>query len=343
MRLPRWSVAVLVLALSLWLLACLPGPAAAAPPPANSAAASPRLKYLPKDYWAVAEVDWSTVMSAVTNENAQKNPQYAQLKQYLQLAKRFTGIALEEDVDAVTLFATGTPGEKAKWLVVAQGSFKNDFVAKRLKASLGDSLTEKTHKKRTIYSLSEADFCFPEPSTILLGDEALVREAIDQLADKPQPLPEALKSVLEQTPNKSVVWAAVRPPVLLEHEALADWREGNRDLYRALKKIECLSLFFDLSDDGLLIKGLGHVSGPGEAKSVYKYLSDRKKKLLHEEGSNIVYTSLLILSEVKTSGPHVEGSFRLTGQAFKELWDAKVIIRPDSTPGPADKKENEKP
>jgi hypothetical protein len=336
MRLPRWSVAVLGLALSFWLPACLPGPADAAPP-ANSAAASPLLKYLPKDYWAVAGCDWQTVMTFMTSENAQKNPQYAQFKQYLQLVKRFTGIALEQDVDAIMLFGTGTPGEKTKCLLAAQGSFKNDVVVKRLMASLRDSITEKTYKKHTVYSLSEADLFFPENSTLLLGNESLVEEAIDQLGGKPQPLPESLQSVLEQTPTKSVVWAAVRPPVLLEHKDLADWAEGNRDLSGAIKKIDCLSLFFDFSDEGLLIKSLGHVSGADEVKNVYKYLSDRKKKLLHEEGTNILYTSLLILSELKTSGPHIEGTFRLTSEAFKELWDTRVIVRP------ADKKENEKP
>ena len=179
----------------------LTGPAAAAPPLEDSAAASPRLKYLPKDYWAVAELDCSTVMKFMTSDSARNNPQYAQLKEYLQLFKRYTSIDPEKDLDWITVFATGTPGDKPKGLAVVQGSFKNETVAKRLSANLGDSITEKTYKKHTIYSVNNVDLCFPEDATIVVGNEGLVREALDRV-DGPRPLPKALKSVLERTPGK---------------------------------------------------------------------------------------------------------------------------------------------
>jgi hypothetical protein len=316
----------------LTVVSLLAGSAMAAPPDADSAGASPRLKYLPKDYWGVAELDCGTVMKLLSSENVQKNPQFAQLQQYLLLVKKFTAIDPEKDLDWITVFASGAPEDK-KVLLVVQGSFKNEVVAKALGTSLADSITETTYKKQTIYGIPNASLCFPEASTILVGDDALVHEAIDQLAAGPRKLPVALKSVLDRTHGKSVVWAALQPQVLLEQKELAGWAADNGDLFGALKKIECLSLSFDASEDGLSIKGLGYASAPGEAKKFHQYLSDRRKNLLHEEGSNVLFTSLLILSEIKTSGPFVEGSFRLTGQAFKELWETKVIVRPGTPAG----------
>jgi hypothetical protein len=313
---------------SLAILAGLSAGPAAAAPPADSASASPRLKYLPKDYWAVVECDCGTVMKFMNSEGAQRNPQYAQFRESLRLVKTFSAIDPEKDVDWITLFVTGSPGEKSKVLLAVQGSFKNDIVAKRLSSTLADSIREKTYKKQTIYSIPSASLWFPEASTLVAGDDGLVREAIDRQAAGARRVPEGLQSVLDRTPGKSVVWAAVRPEVILEHEELADWRKGNGDFYRALKKLDCVSLSFDVADDGLLITGLGHVTGDGGAKKLYQYLSDRKKNLLHQEGSNVLFTTLLILCEIRMSGPHIEGSFRLTGQAFKELWETKVIVRP---------------
>jgi hypothetical protein len=317
--------------LAISLLICfgfLAGPARADEPAAGKAGASTRLKYLPKEYWAVVECDVSTVMKFMNSDGARQNPQYAQFKQYLQFAKAFSGVDLETEVDWVTLFASGTPGDKTTALLVAQGSFKNDVVEKRLVANLGNSVTEKTYKKNTIYAFGDSALCFPEPSTIVVGEEALVREAIDNLGDAARALPQALKKVLDRTPTKSFVWAALQPSTLLEHKELADWREGNGELYRELKKIEGLSLSFDLAEDGLLIKALGYVSAPDGAKDLHQYLSDRKKALLHKDGVNVLFTSLLIFADVNSNGPFVEGSLRLTGQALKELWETKVIIRP---------------
>jgi hypothetical protein len=306
----------------------LAGPAAAAPPPADSAGASPRLKYLPKDYWLVAELDVGTVMSFLNNPIAQANPQYAQFKQLMVMAKRMTGVDPEKDVDWVTLFAAGAPGDQTKILAVAQGSFDNDTVAKRVAASFATSITEMTYKQRKYYVLFDMALFFPEASTALVGDEGLVKAAIDQLAGRPRDIPAALKGVLAKTPGKSLVWAAVQPQVILAHEELAEWRKGNAALYKSLNKIEALSLSFELKDDGLVIKGLGFVTEPGEAKNVHKYLSDRRKNLLHEEGANFLFISLLILSDIKTTGSYIEGSFHITGQALTELWDSKLIIRP---------------
>jgi hypothetical protein len=311
------------------LVSLLAGPAAAAPPreDKDSAASSPRLKYLPNDYWLAAECDVATVMKFLTNEGAQ-NPQFAQFQQYMQLVKQFTGIDPETDVNWVSVFAAGKL-DAPKGLVVVQGSFKNDAVAKRLAVSLRDSIVEDSYKKQTIYTVPGATLYFPEASTLVLGDEALVKDSIDQLADGKRKLPESLKSVLGKTSSKSILWAAVQLPVILEQkDALPDWLTADADLFKALKKIDCVSVTFDVSDDGLTIKSLGYAGAPGEAKNVYAFLSERKKNLLYNEGSNVLFTTLLILSQIKMNDTFIECNFRLTGDALKQLWDTRVIVRP---------------
>jgi hypothetical protein len=324
---------LLLIAGGLWA-----SPAAAKPPvPQEGASGSPRLKYLPKDYWLVTECDLGMIAKVMNSVGGVDNPQMAKVKEYIEQVKQFTAIDLEKDVDYVTLFLAGKPDDP-KWLVVAQGSFKNDAVAKRLAMSLKDSLSEKTYKKSKVYTIHTFDLCFPEDSTLAVGEESLVRGALDLAEAKKASLPEDLKQVLQRTPGNTLVWAAVKPGAILDHKGLADLGMGNAEVQKVLRKIDCMSVFFELSDDGLLIKAVGYAAASGGAGSVYKYLSDRKKNLLHEEGTNVVFTSLLILSEIKTNGSFVEGSFRITGTALKELWDTPVIIKPEiRPPQPKDK------
>jgi hypothetical protein len=297
---------------------------------ADTAAESPRLKYLPNDYWLVAECDVGTIMKFMSSEGAKNNPQYAQFQQYLQLAKQFTGIDLETDVTWATVFATGKL-EKPKGLVVVQGTFNNAAVIKRLTKSLQGNIVEDEYKKHTLYTIDSATFCFPEASTILLGDEDTVKEALDQLAEGKRKLPESLKAVLGRTKTNSLVWAAVRPQFFLEDkDNLPEWLTADAELLKALNKIECVSVTAEVSQDGLTFKGLGYVP-KGEAKSVYQYLSDRKKNLLHHEGTNVLFTTLLILAEVKMDDTFIQGSFRLTTESLKELWNTKLIVRPESS------------
>jgi hypothetical protein len=304
------------------------GTAVAMEPVANNAGASPRLKYLPKDYWFVGEVDLAAVTRFVNSETARHNPQYAQYKQSVETLKLCTGIDPEKDIDWITFFAAGAPTEDPKFLVVFQGSFNKALVENRLSVMMQDSISKRSYKRHTVYSISDFDFCFPEPKTIVGGDPALVREALDRVGTRPQALPKSLKGVLERTPGNSVFWAAVRPQFILDQPEFALWGLDNAKLLHALKQIDSLSISFDLGHDGLVIKALGYVTEPGGAKSLHQYLTDQKRNLLHTEGSNVVFTALLIFSELDTSGPYVEGSFRLTGRAFKELWDTKVIVRP---------------
>jgi len=294
----------------------------------NSAATSPNLKFLPKSYWLAAELDCAPLQGIFNSPEAQRNPQYAQFKQMLQLAKAFTGIDLEKEVDRVTLFMAGDPDSNPQYLFVVQGTFDNQIVEAKLTQTLGKSMSEKTYKESTVYSRSEWSLSFPVEKTILFGKEALIHEAIDRLHGKKALLPAAVKKVLERTPGDHLIWAAIRPQVILDSRVLGEWREKNKDLHATLQKLECVSFAFSAADDGLLAKALGYTPKADGASQVYDYLKTRKSALLTQEGSNVFSASFLILSELNTSGPYVQGSFRLTAKSMEELWKTKVIVKP---------------
>ena len=129
-----------------------------ADPLENSAAASPNLKFLPKNYWLAAELDCAPLQGFLSSPDAQRNPQYAQFKQMLQLAKAFTGIDLEKDIDRVAVFLAGDPDREPQYLFVVQGTFDNQVVEARLTQTLGKAVSEKTYKETTVYSGSDWAF-----------------------------------------------------------------------------------------------------------------------------------------------------------------------------------------
>ncbi len=296
----------------------------------NSAASGPNLKFLPKNYWLAAEVDCVPLQGALATPQAQQNPQYAQFKQMMELAKAFTGIDLEKEVDRVTVFLAGDPDGELQYLFVVQGTFDNQVVEGKLTQTLGKMVSEKTYQETTVYSGSEWALSFPVAKTILFGKEPLIHESIDRLKGKKAPLPAAVKKVLERTPGDHLLWAAIRPQAILGSRALAEWIEKNKDLHESLQKLECVSFACSAGEDGLLINALGYAGATDEAKEVYDYLKSRKSALLTKEGSNVFAASFLILSELNTSGPYVQGSFRLTAKAIEELWKTKVIVKPKS-------------
>jgi hypothetical protein len=306
--------------------------AAADEPRAHAASGSARLKYLPNDYWFVGELDCRTIMNVVAVAGAaQQNPQYAQLKQGLKMVEQFTGIDVESDVHWLTVFAAGPIGDMPEGMAVVQGKFDNATVAERITKAPNLQVTEEAHKGTRIYRFAEQALCFPEDSTLLVGDPKLIQLAIDRLG-KPHALPVPLQKVLQQTPGDHVVWAALQPKTVLQQKPLTAWKSANGDLAGMLEKLECVSLFFDVGQEGFLIHSLGYAGMPGTAKSVYQYLSTRKKDLLHQEGTNVAFASLLMLSEIKMDGQLLDGSFRLTAKGLQELWDTKFIVRPAQKP-----------
>ena len=297
-------------------------------PLADAASSEPALKYLPKDYWLIARLDVKTCMEFLDNDQAKNNPQYAQLRQALQTITLLSGIDPEKDIDSVTAFAAGDPDASLRGLIAVRGRFDGPAVSTRLRNAVPNGLAESDYKGKTIYSGSAGGFCIPDNSTLLAGDVKLLQGAIDNLDSKEPAMSAGLKNVLDRTNGRSLVWVAAKPQTVLGTKLLADWRAANADLCSALGKIDCVSLAFDMSDDGLLVKALGFVPANGEGKGVYQYLSQRKDNLLHRDGSNVFSASFLILSQLANDGPYVQGSLRITGEALKELWETKVVVKP---------------
>ena len=292
------------------------------------ASANPCLKFLPKDYWLVGAFDFKAFIEFTTRETPAENPQAAMLKQYMQMGKLLTGIDLEKEVETIAFFAAGNVGNNPTGLIAVKGTFDSADVERRLALLSAQTMTTTTYKEKKIHSGQEVGYCLLEDSVLLFGTPSLLRGAIDAAEGQPRSLPAALKNVLDRTNGASIAWAAVRPQVILDLKDLADWRAQNKDLHRSLGKLDCLSAAFEMADDGLLINALGYVVAAGQAKDLHKYLSDRRAALLHKEGSNVFASSLLILSELSTAGPYVQGSLRLTERAWSDLWNTRVIIKP---------------
>ena len=242
----------------------------------NSAASSPNLKFLPENYWLAAELDCVPLQGFLSSPEAQQNPQYAQLKQMLQLAKTFSGLDLEKDVNRVTLFLAGDPDEAPQYLFVVQGTFDNQVVEARLTQTLGKSVSKKTYKETTVYRGSEWALSFPAEKIILFGKEQLIHDAIDRLSGHAVPVPAAVEKVLERTPGDHLLWAAVRPRAILGSKAVGELLEKNKDLAENLQKLECVSFSCSLSSDGLLVNALGYALSADDANQVFKYLQSRK-------------------------------------------------------------------
>ena len=121
----------------------------------NNATSSPRLKYLPEDYFAVVECNVGMVMQVMSAVGAQQNPQFAQVEQYLQMAKGMTGIDIEKEVTEATLFAAGQPGPGASATCVISGTFNNATVQQHIAQMAGGAPAE--YKGQMIYSTPGAD------------------------------------------------------------------------------------------------------------------------------------------------------------------------------------------
>lgn len=293
-------------------------------PVANPASASPTLKYLPKDYWLVGEVDWKKVAALLNSDQVKNNPQAAQLQQALQMVTLMTGIDPQKDIDRVTIFAVGTSRENSGVLAAIQGSFDNSAVTNSLDRQ---NTAHSDYGKATIYTSAGASIWFPENSTIVIGTDKLVRDCIDQQAQGSPKLPTGLQNVLDRTSADSTAWIAVRPKLMLDSSLLTDWRASSADLAAQLANIDCAAITVDLSGDGFSLDALGYADTPDQAKSVGQFLTDRKNQVLQKDGANVVFATLLVLSKLDTSGPYVQGSLQITAPALTELWNTKVTVK----------------
>ena len=246
---------------SLAMALALATSAAAVEPVANSAAASPRLKYLPADAWLVGECNVGAIMQLFNTPEAAQNPQFAQFKQAMQMITMMTGIDPERQISHVSLFAGGTPGDGATGLVVIQGSFDNAAVEPRI-AGMAGGAAPQTYKNRALHATPNGEdlLSFPEPSTMLFGDRGsgARRDRLRWRAG-PRPCRRPCRTCSSRTPADSVVWAAVTPRTILDQPNV-NMAAVNPELHAQLSKLDCASLYFSLSGDGLLVQTLGYAS-----------------------------------------------------------------------------------
>ncbi len=78
----------------------------------------------------------------------------------------------------------------------------------------------------------------------------------------------------------------------------------------------------------MLINATGVATAGNDGKAIRDYLGQRKSDLLQKEGVNVVFASLLVLSDITSGGPYVQGSFRLTAAALMQLWQTKMVVKP---------------
>lgn len=294
---------------------------------ANPASASPCLLFLPEDCQIVAELNWKTMMDFANSPEAKLNPQRAQFDQMMQMVQLLTSIDAEKEVDRIAAFVRLGPEDEPTGIVAVQGSFNNLLVERRLRLSLDDGSKLEEYRGNRIYEVNEITFCLPGQSTILVGDDELIRQSLDRFAAGAVAVPKAMQNVLERTPADAVAWFAFCPVAMLEAHELADWRSESPAAYANLSKIECVSVAIRLVDDGLRVDGMGYISEPGQAKATYRYLQSQRRNLLHTEGVNVVLASLLVLSDLEQRGNNVRASFGLTFDRLEELWETKFVLK----------------
>jgi len=327
----RIAVAAIVLAAALAALARADETAPKASLAKVKATDNPCLKYLPADWWLVANLDIKVYLdftASVQQGQGAENPGAAMLKQYLVLAQMYTGIDWTKEVNYATLIVSGDPDGEVSFLAVVKGTFNNALVRGRLATALGQGVKEQLYGGQTIYVGNGVAYCLPAASTVLVGDPAGLKRTIDRVRKAPFKMPPALKSTLDRTNARSVVWAAVRPAVILNVKDLRQWRRDNRRFHKALEPIEYLSVFFEMAEDGFLVNALACLPGAAEAKSLGTYLAERRDALLKKEGANVLFCSFLVMSRVACDERYVKGTLHLTVKAFLELWNTKVIVKP---------------
>lgn len=321
-------VRLAVVALVFLLGSALAAKGIPARPVDDPASASPCLKYLPKDCWAVGELNWRAVVEFLNRPESRQNPQRAQFDQLMRMIKILTGIDAEKQVDRVTVFATFDPDTVIAGAVAIHGSFNNLFVEGQLRLTLAATAVQETHHLHTVYRVNDVSFSLPGRSTILVGADRVVRDALDRFDAAPIGMPESLQNVLDRTPADALAWVVLRPPAILARPELAPWRREHAALSANLRKVESLALAIGADGEGMRVDALGYVSEPDEATVVHRYLRDRKRDLLHAEGANVLLASFLVLSDLEQRGTDVGGAFGVDLDGLKELWETKFIIKP---------------
>jgi len=300
----------------------------ATPAPFVRASENPCLRALPPDWWMAGNFDCKSYFDAVSSVHEGNAAMALAMNQYVQMVQGMMGINLQNEVQYATFFTAGDPDMDSKFLGILKGSFDNNTVGMRLAFSIGAGMKSASYKGLTIYEGETVGYAFPEPSTLMMGTPALLRQAVDALKEKPKALPESLSRVLERTNGRSICWVAFRPRIVLQTKDAASFRERNSELCRRLSEIECASLFFETAPDGFLASGLAWLTEKSGAKGLHTYLSGWRSNLLKSEGTNVFLCSFLLSSEVMQDESYVRWNLHLTEKALKNLWNTRVILKP---------------
>ncbi|MBN2316732.1 MAG: hypothetical protein JXM79_22585 [Sedimentisphaerales bacterium] len=293
--------------------------------PAVKAVDNPCLKFLPRDAWVVGNVDVKVLIDFMMQGSEQNPAMEMVVVQYAEMFKGFTGIDFRTEVRYLTFCLAGDVKSEPQGLMVVKGSFNGAVSEMRLSLGIGAGLQKTTYREKTLYENPDMGYGFPELSTLIVGTPSLLRKAIDVLATQDQPMSPTLRKTLTKTNGASIVWAAVKPEVILETDEIASERQRYPELFSQVSQLECASFFSEPAADGLLVTALGCVKDPQSASDLYAFLTDSKRNTLDVDGANVFLGSFLVLSDVTLDGQFVRWDVRLTEQALKKLWETKFV------------------
>jgi hypothetical protein len=293
--------------------------------PPTSAVDNPCLKFLPEDWWFVANFNCKAYFSFV-EECAADNPALGtMMAQYVEMIKGLVAIDPRREVEYVTCFVSGHPDLSPKALVVVAGSFDNQLVELRLSLLFGAELTRNFYKGKTIYQHVDMGYAFPKESTLLLGTPTLLGPAIDATELTAKSLPKSLVATLKYTNGDSIIWMAAKPKVILEMEDVRPFAARNKELFATLAPIECGSAFIQQTSNGYLACCLAYTNELEAAKVLHNYLAEMKRTFLDVHGANVFLCSFLLMSDILREGQYVRWDMRLTETALIELWETKFL------------------
>lgn len=304
---------------------------AQSPAPASSfakASANPCLRYQPRDFWLVGHLDCQAYFQFANSAQAGNPAMGLALNQYIQTIQGMVGINLQTDVQYAMFFLAGNPDTDLRVLSVIKGSFDNSTVNMRLGFTAGLLMKAVDYSGMTIYENEGAGYCFPEPSMILAGDPALIRQSLDGAKAKGSRLPKNLERLLEKTNGASIGWAAAKPAPFMQIEDIRPFKEAQPAFAQRLSGLDFISVSFEQATDGATARALTYHAEPAKAKSFQEYLENWRKNILKKEGANVFFCSFLLSSETSVEGTFVRWNLRLNRKALSDLMKTKVVVVP---------------
>jgi len=293
--------------------------------PTVKAVNNPCLKFLPADWWLVGNFNLKAFFDFMDESMADNPAMGMVMGQYLQMIQGMVGIDPQKQVQYVTFLLSGETDPDPQGLVIIKGTFENSVPELRLRLGMGAEMEKTTYTDTALYESAEIGYCFPEQSTLVVGSPALLRRSVDVVGKGIKSLPSSLHGTLERTNGASIIWLAVNPKVVLEVQEFKAQSEEYSELFSKISSIECASLFFDSTHDGLLVSALGYVPEQGRSAELYSFLNEIKRNFLDVEGSNVFLCSFLIMSNTLLDGMYVRWNTHLTESALFELWETKVV------------------